>query len=117
MRKSHHYKRSPSPKKEEKKSPAITVAKNTHIITFAWNLKDILELLRDYIKSPAFASLFDVRTVISLSSVCRSFHEIFNKAYLQLVIRLGNLDSSIRWQLWTYKVPCAKYEFINMQIE
>ncbi len=86
---------------------------NAYVSQFKWNIKDIFELLQDHLRSPDFAALLDVRTVISLGLVCRTFHQIFDRSYLQLVIRLGNLEPALRWLYWMHMAPCAEYSYFR----
>ena len=72
---------------------------------FDWNLKDVIELIRDYINSPSFARFLSLRTVISLGRVCKSFHNLFNANYIEKVILLGNLNKTLRLQFWAFKAP------------
>ena len=76
-------------------------------------IKDLLELLEDYFKSYEFASFLTAIDVISLSSVCKSFRKIFNRDYLQLVIKLGNLNNEIRYLFWIHQAPYARYILIQ----
>ena len=102
-------KRKSNPKK--KKMVHITSFEKTSETSqcvFGWNVKDIFELLTETLQSPSCVALFDVREVLSLSLVCRSFHRIFNKDYLALVIRLGNLDPSLRYLFWISQAPYMK---------
>ena len=72
---------------------------------FAWNLKDLIVLIKEYIKSPDFACLLTVKTVVALGRVCKNFHNIFNSSYIEMVIQLGNLNKTLRLQFWAFKAP------------
>ncbi len=74
------------------------------------SLQSLLEALGEHVRSADFASLFEVRDVLALAGVCRSFHQIFNTKYIQLVIRLGNLESRLRYLFWISQAPYIKYE-------
>ena len=76
---------------------------------FAWKFKDFLELIRNYIKSPDFASLLEVKTVLKLRLVCKTTYKLFNDEYLRLVIHLGNLEANLRLSFWACNAPWQKY--------
>lgn len=70
---------------------------------FKWNMKDFIEVIRHYVRSPVFAGLFTVRTAIALGQVCRSFRTLFDGEFVKMVICLGNLDESLRFRFWYLK--------------
>ena len=74
-------------------------------------LKGLFELLEEYVKSPDFASFLEVKDVIALGQVCKSFRKLFNQEYVSLVIRLGNLEAPFRYLFWINKAPYIKYSF------
>ena len=82
---------------------------NENIISFKWNLKDFIDLIQIHVKSQRFASLFDIKTVLTIRLVCRNFSIIFDRSYLEMVIRLGNLENSLRTQFWFNKLHCKEY--------
>ena len=83
-------------------------------ISLGWHIKDIIEIMEDHFKQAAFASLLTVKDVLSIGSVCKTFRKVFNKEYLNLVVRLGNLNSDIRYLFWIHQAPYAKYALMNV---
>ncbi len=83
---------------------------------WGWQIKDLLELMHDYFKSPAFAALLTVKDVLSLGAVCKGFRKIFDKDYVKLVVRLGGLDGEIRYLFWIYQAPYARYDFLLLLV-
>jgi len=67
---------------------------------FKWNIKDFIELIRNYIRSPAFAGLLTVKMVITLGQVCRSFRNLFDQNYVKMVVCMGNLNTCLRFKFW-----------------
>jgi len=72
-------------------------------------IKLVFEQLTEYIKSPDFASFLEIKDVLALSQVCKLFRKIFDKDYISLLIRLGNLETQFRYLFWVHQVPCAAY--------
>lgn len=105
--------------KLELESPLSSILTNSHSISEKTNeesqtlsdssITELFETLKDYFKSDNFAALLEVKEVLSLSLVSKSFHRIFNERYVQLVIRLGNLNGSLRYLFWINQAPYAKY--------
>jgi len=78
-----------------------------------WHIKDLFDLLHEYLESINFASLFTVKDAISIGLTCKTFHKIFNKEYIILVAKLGNLDPDLRYLFWIYQAPYSKYFYID----
>lgn len=75
----------------------------------AWNIKDVISLLEEYLKTSEIAAMFEIQDILTITRVCKSFHRVFNKQYQQLVIRLGNLEANKRYLFWIYQAPYIKY--------
>jgi len=75
----------------------------------AIGLKTLFEQIEDHIITPEFALLFQVKELLVLRRVCKTFSKLFNKRYIHFVIRLGNLDNSLRCAFWLHKVSFEKY--------
>ena len=65
--------------------------------------------MKDYVKSVEFSSLFEIKDVINLQRVCKSFHQLFGREYLKFVIRLGNLETDLRYNFWIHNAPYSEY--------
>ena len=72
-------------------------------------LKGFINSLEDYVRSPDFAAFFEVKDILSLGQVCKSFRKVFGPEYVSLVIRLGNLEDCFRYLFWIHQVPYIKY--------
>ncbi len=108
----------PLPKPKRKSSPHREIV---HISSFekgsepsqsalAWNIRDLFDLLEEYLRSPSFASLLSARQTIALGQVCRSFRRIFNLRFLRLVVRMGNLEPELRCLFWIRQAPYINTE-------
>jgi len=107
MPKKNTKKSTPSKEKSKKE---IEVFSPTSNITLS--LKDFFEIMHSYIISPEFALFLDVKTIISLSRVCRNFHNIFTSEYLKMVIKLGNLNENLKIQFFVHFAPWIEYFYI-----
>ena len=72
------------------------------------HITKVLEEIKEYIKSPNFALLLELKEVIALGRTCKYFNTIFNRNYINLIVRLGNLDSNLRYLFWIHKIPYVK---------
>ncbi len=103
------HKRKSAPKKKLVHITSFEKTSETSQCVLNWSVKDIFDLLAEELRSPSLAALWEVRDILNLTRVCRSFHRIFNKAYLALVVRLGNLEPSLRYLFWISQAPYMKY--------
>lgn len=53
--------------------------------------------------------LFEVKDLLVLRQVCRSFGRLFDARYIHYAIQLGNLGHSLRCAFWVYKAPFEQY--------
>jgi len=79
--------------------------KNTHVEKEKKGVESFIMKMKEYIKSAEFAVLLEVKDVIVLGQVNRTFSRIFNKKYIDLVVRLGNLEQKYRYLFWIHKIP------------
>lgn len=86
-------------------------------ILFTWKFKDFIEVLSNYVRSPEFAALLDVRTVLALRRTSKAVGRIFNKEYVRTVIRLGNLEESLRLSFWAHNAPWLEYLRVNVALK
>eukprot|EP00826_Nyctotherus_ovalis_P060592 TRINITY_DN8520_c0_g1_i2.p1 TRINITY_DN8520_c0_g1~~TRINITY_DN8520_c0_g1_i2.p1 ORF type:complete len:160 (-),score=18.79 TRINITY_DN8520_c0_g1_i2:833-1258(-) len=86
-------------------------------ILFTWKFKDFIEVLSNYVRSPEFAALFDVRGILALRRTSKAISKIFNKEYIRMVIRLGNLEEPLRLCFWAHNAPWLEYLLCARRIE
>ena len=81
------------------------MTQSTKFSSVILDLIDLIVYIKKYVQSPAFASLFDIRTLLNLSLVCKTFSSIFNSQYFQMVIWLGNLEPELQPSFWAKYAP------------
>ena len=64
-----------------------------------------LQQYQPYIEDLPFLCFFTVTDIVALKLLCRDTARIFNEDLMFDVIRIGNLDPSIRIYFWVMQAP------------